>query len=547
MPPININPYRFQQTYEGLPMQEIGKLFENTEQNYIENQANYNKLTSYLTKIKGNDSDNEYVNQIAKEYADQIAALGTTTQKTKDWSKANAIVMDMATKVAGDRKLDAIKESYANYLDEVKTNQEMVKQGRTPISFSDYASHKNWDDKGKISIYQHDVAPKADYFKTVSSIWETVKPDTDETGFKKSDIPYYLENETTVTNIPKMKALLDNATTAFKTDSAGIQFMKVLRKENPNMTDADVDATVRNYVREMGKMHEFRQSKKGYQQDPEAMIEVKAKQAALIAVSKKKALDDLKAANKSKNLDDEGAHGIVRVTSGYRAADGEAKGVDAGIFSPVVKENLSKTFLAAPVAKENLRLIDGDKDELYKKGIKSVEPIGFNIINTTGDAQFDGAIKAIVTDKDGSQHTAYINIGDRNPVRQQTQTIRDIDHQVRHTANGTPRANVADTSGLISLRDANGNELNVQMGFNIVPTNPNDWKNSKYTIVPVYRDPYSNSEQQWHALTPEQKRRSFIKDTYSMEDLTNETSNMIGISLKPTTYSNKQLSESLPQ
>ena len=531
-----IRPFVYRPTYQSLPMEEIGKLFDNTEKSYIENRDNFTKLSAALSQIKGNDADNEYIKTVGDKYKKQIESLADTVQKRKDWSLAEDTIRDMALEIGTDQKLNAIKESYANYLDEEKRRQEFMAKGITTLDFSNYANHKNWDENGKINIYRSRIEPKANYFNTVSDIWAKVKPDSDESGFKKSDLPFYLENELTVSNVPKIKALQDTAVSMFKNDAAGQQFIKKLKMERPDASDAAIEEAVRTYVRDVSRLHEQTQNKVEYQADKMQELEYKAQQQ--VDVYKQKL--QIKAGMKSNNVDGDGNHQLVELQSSVHNKAGTESGITAFINNGTVADNIAKTHLSSnSLDKSNVKFI-GDVPDDFMSGKVEVKPIGFQIVNPTGDASFDGAIVADITGKDGVTKRGFVRIGDQNKYRQITRTAKNAHYaMVSADYSNAPHVNIADESGLIRVRDAQGNETSVETGFEILSDDKKNWQKSNKRLVPLYK----GADGKWHKFTKEELDRSFIKESYLPNEIYQETSNMIGMSLEPMTRTTKSINQ----
>ena len=530
-------PYVYRPVYQNAPMEEIGKLFENTEKSFVENRDNYTKLSAALSSIKGNDSDNEYIKSIADKYNSEIEKLSETVQKRKDWSQADDIIRNMAMSLASDQKLGAIKESYANYLDEEKRRQDFMAKGIPTLDFSDYANHKNWDENGKVNIYRSKIEPKADYYKTISEMWSAVKPDLEQSGFEKSKLPFYLESETTVSNVPKIKALQDTVVNNFKNDAAGQQFIRKLKLERPDITEAEINHAVKEYVRDVSRLYESSQTKIDYQVDKQQEIEYRTQQS----VEAYRQKQQIKAALKSNNTDDEGNHKLVAIQAHNLNKEGDLFGASAMINNATVARNIKDTYLGGAVDISNVKLLEPDKSakEVFEGGFGEIQPIGFNIINVTGDKSYDGSLVADVKDKNGMNHRVLIKMDDASPYKQMTRTATTMNSYITHDYGSLPRVNMPDDSGLIRVRDSQGNEVNIETGFEIVSDDKKNWKKSNKKLIPQYR----GEDGKWYRFTQAELDRSFIKPSYTPNEILQETSNMIGVSLKPMVYSAKTITD----
>lgn len=102
---FNVNPYI--RTYAGSPVEQFQQTAGALQNRYYKNLDYADKLSAGLSNIQGLGEDNEYLNQLKKEYRDQIAAASEAPEL------ATRQVRNLGRKFAQDEKLMLITQNKA--------------------------------------------------------------------------------------------------------------------------------------------------------------------------------------------------------------------------------------------------------------------------------------------------------------------------------------------------------------------------------------------------------------------------------------------------
>lgn len=543
MIPTNLRNYRYQPVYQDLPLDTIGKVFEKKEANFEENQDNFIKFANFFNSIKTNPHGRKYLDSKLEQYKKDIESLGTNLQGNKKWDDANSIISRMAYDFGTDAKIGTLMENQKRFEQAETIKAQLNAKGETPIELGDdYHTFENFDQDGNVKLYNPVVQPKGDYVKELGEMWKNFKPTLIESGLQPSQIAGYLQNETLATNIPQIRKATDDVTNLFKTSSSGQQFINKLKRDNPNISEQDINDRIKHLTRAVGSMYEQQSSKTNYVPDQNYLIEQKAQNNYDLEKLKQQNRIQLKSIRKSANVtvDDEGKEvKLFDRQAGTYSRDGKTIQQNSVINNATLMRSLKESYLGNQIPNpNNFKNLTNDKssEEIVKEGIQDITPVGFNVINSTNDEQYKGAMLATIKTKEGSYNT-MINIGSKNPILENIKTINNINNETRKDRKGTKKIHLADDSNLIRYHDKDGNPLNVRTGFEIETLNDNNWSGSPFIIRPIIYD----TENKPLYLNKQQIRQSFMKETYTMDDLYDETNRLLTAKLLPALYNHNDI------
>lgn len=517
--------YRYTPEYQGLPLEQINQALQSNEKEFVEQRGEFTKLAGFLGQIKTNNQGNEYVNSKIKQYQDAINGLGQTLQKDKRWDRAGVIVNTMAQDLSSDTKLHGIIENWKRNEEDLKIKAALRAKGETPVSLGDdYESFNNFDENGSVKFFNPQTQPKSDYVSEINEYWKSYKPDLIESGFNMSNLDGYLENTVLNSNVDKIRKANNTVTDLWESSSSGEQYKKILKKENPNASDSEIKRLMSIMVRKVGSGNEVSSVKKEYMADQQQKLENDVKRAGLIEQAKLSARKNIKASRKSNNveIDNDGKEiNLFQLGGNSVSKDGTTYGKEMLINNAELFTSIKNTYLGNQIpSANNFYNLSSDKstETIIGEGVESVTPVGFNLVDVSGKEEFNGGLIANVKTKSGTYKT-IINLGSSNPILPYIQTLNNYDKKIRINLKGGNKTIIDDTSGLIRVKDDNGNDRNIETGFEMEASNPSDIKKSNFLLRPVYK----NLKGQWQHFNKEDKNKFFMKDSYTKDDLYKET------------------------
>lgn len=517
--------YKYTPIHQGSTLNESAQALERAGKTFDANLDENNKIQTFFSSIKALPGDKSYLDQKGAELAEITKSIADK-DGVERWDTAGAKLQRLKAAVTQDPKLNAIRESYLNFVKGEEDKQKMRNASEIPFDNNDFASHKSFDEEGNIRIFQPSFEPKADYVKTADDIIKNIAPDIVEAQLAPSEVEGILQGKT-IRGITKEKLLskLNAVKSAYDNTNEGQQHYRFLAKNNPEING---DQFVKDFLFNIGTIRTFNEERSNRMVDPS----YEWAQRGLLEQQKIQGRLDIKRATGRGNYDP--AHdGLFRFETlkGKGEVGKERRIGNAIMFSnPLIGEKMGEATWAGDGSKVvQVNAKDGNKFDWQHHTIVSFKPKGFAMDDYEGEGTMGGMISDVkYIDTDGKEKWMQAIVKNSDPeIVNAFTTYKSLSNVLHTQQKGDLKSyadkSVVDTSGLF---DFTGKKVHLK----VFPNN---------TISPVLE----TQEGKFEVPPDGVLKELFLKRYYKMSDIQNLIVDKIAPKVLPYTQTAAQINK----
>lgn len=521
-------PFQYKSTYVGNTLQEETQANEISAKLFNQNLESFNKLSLLKAGIRAvSDEDQSYVNGVFKELDETVDKLADNTQGGKRWDLANGTIAQMALKLQGDPKLNAIMESYKGLVSEEEQKMKIRQDKNVPISFSDASQHKTLNPDGTINIYRPVVEAQGNYLGEMQNLVKNIAPDQRITGLTPTELQGIYSGKTIKNITPeKVRGLKTDLTNTYLGGAIGQQDLKL--KIQQGMSEEEAVKKIGDNLLAMSMLGTYSQEQVQYVTDQVGIAEIRAS-----------ATNNRKVATKGKGLSPESQQ-ILPMSNGVIGKTPNGNTYNAqhyAIASKPAQEFFKPSLIKTP--QENIRVLNQKDTRLSDtefENIDDYEVVGFvphgelgkdliggiEVVITTGTGKDKKKISAVVP----NPYPEY-----RNVMTVAAEARRWDKEGAKTTSKPGHATIIPDQGGL--LRNGYNSDMTAPMGF-IVDKTPEGGT----LFYPAIME-----NNKWKKAQASTRADMHWDESYTLSDIDNMTRNELSERLAASGLSKKQITE----